>query len=373
MARQNIHSTEIKVGLFVFVLLVVAAAVIFTIGSERRLFERQTRLVTRFPDVGGLEEGAMVRVGGVTVGTVSKIHFSQDPNDASVVVEFRVASSVVPRIRQDSVCRLETMGLLGDMTLAINIGSQGPPVHDGQSMPGVPTPNIAQVEAEAADTVHKLRDAASTIDDATRQLLNPKSIADILTLLDSTALVMRQVSTGPGFVHDLFYSTAISTDMRNLLGGASAAVTDVVGATSDFRAYLHRATTEHGAEHLLANASQAAGNLSIASASLAHAADSISGLSDAVQTQAGVLHALVYDPQGKQAIARLLDAANTVHQLVEGVAQGHGTLGALLVDPTLYEETKALVVDIRRSWAVRNLVRFVIRNDEGQGDDHRAP
>ena len=62
---------EIKVGLFVFLGLVVVGIVVLLIGDERHIFARHITLDTSFSDVQGLKVGAPVRMDGIDVGTIS--------------------------------------------------------------------------------------------------------------------------------------------------------------------------------------------------------------------------------------------------------------------------------------------------------------
>jgi phospholipid/cholesterol/gamma-HCH transport system substrate-binding protein len=45
------------------------------------------------------------------------------------------------------------------------------------------------------------------------------------------------------------------------------------------------------------------------------------------------------------------------------VSQGKGTVGALLKDPTVYQDLKLLVGNVRRSRMLRALVRYTIAHD----------
>ncbi len=44
---------------------------------------------------------------------------------------------------------------------------------------------------------------------------------------------------------------------------------------------------------------------------------------------------------------------------------GKGTIGALLVDPSVYEDIKALVGNVERNQVLRALVRYSIKQEDG--------
>ena len=64
------------------------------------------------------------------------------------------------------------------------------------------------------------------------------------------------------------------------------------------------------------------------------------------------------------ALCRELLAANP--KIVADVKAGKGTLGALLVDPSVYEDLKMVLGNVERNKALRALVRYSIRRDGSQ-------
>ncbi|MFZ9889651.1 MAG: MlaD family protein, partial [Myxococcota bacterium] len=82
MSTERERSTDIKVGVFVTLGLVLLSASIFLIGQERRLFEEPAYLKALFPNVSGLNVGAPVRLAGYEVGIVSDIRLPEPDANA---------------------------------------------------------------------------------------------------------------------------------------------------------------------------------------------------------------------------------------------------------------------------------------------------
>jgi len=59
-----------------------------------------------------------------------------------------------------------------------------------------------------------------------------------------------------------------------------------------------------------------------------------------------------------------------VRQIVADMRAGKGTLGALMVDPSVYEDLKVVLGNVERNKALRALVRYSIRRDESSGGVH---
>jgi len=83
----------------------------------------------------------------------------------------------------------------------------------------------------------------------------------------------------------------------------------------------------------------------------------------------GLLHALIADPKGASLVADLADAAADLKRISGKLARGEGTLGALLDDPTLYEDLSALLRGAERSWILRTVIRSGL--DQGRASQGR--
>jgi len=58
--------------------------------------------------------------------------------------------------------------------------------------------------------------------------------------------------------------------------------------------------------------------------------------------------------------------SDDLRSIVGDMRAGKGTLGALLVDPSLYEDLKSAVGNVERNQVLRALVRYSIRADESK-------
>ena len=112
-----------KVGTFVAIALIALVVVIGLLGRSRSLLSSKALLHTSFDNISGLVVGAPVRLAGVDIGIVQKIQFDPDPKVKKVRVVLGVQSRYLDRVREDSIARLSSKGLLGDMIINITVGS----------------------------------------------------------------------------------------------------------------------------------------------------------------------------------------------------------------------------------------------------------
>ena len=114
---------EVKVGLLVLAALVVFAAGIFLVGDRQQLFARKNSYTVKLDSTSGIARGGSVQLNGVNVGQVQRVTLPEDPSITQITVEVSVDRRFSSRIREDSLVRIKTLGLLGDKYIEISSGS----------------------------------------------------------------------------------------------------------------------------------------------------------------------------------------------------------------------------------------------------------
>ncbi|MBN1881140.1 MAG: MCE family protein [Deltaproteobacteria bacterium] len=211
MAKKTFQ--EIRVGIFIFIGIVLAFVMIFSIGGQEQLFQSQYDLYANFTDVAGLREGAPVRLSGVDVGTVSRIWFLSDIDAKMLGVELRLDSRVQERIRKDSVASIKTMGVLGDKYISITMGSS----HESVLGDGDYIESTDPIEMYAfLDRGDKIVKNIESITESLDSLLvfmkeeeSGENVASILTNIDE---IVSEVREGEGTLHALIYGGKSTTE-----------------------------------------------------------------------------------------------------------------------------------------------------------------
>src|SRR3989449_9809943 len=71
--RQSVSLSELRVGILVFVSIVILILLILNASGDINPFAKKLHLKARFSDANGLREGSEVRLAGVRVGKVIQI------------------------------------------------------------------------------------------------------------------------------------------------------------------------------------------------------------------------------------------------------------------------------------------------------------
>ncbi|OGQ21583.1 MAG: hypothetical protein A3I05_03525 [Deltaproteobacteria bacterium RIFCSPLOWO2_02_FULL_44_10] len=93
---------------------------------------------------------------------------------------------------------------------------------------------------------------------------------------------------------------------------------------------------------------------------------SLRRLMEHVEKGEGLLHALVYDPQGGEMMASLSQASKSAEEILETVRTGQGTVGLLINDPAIYEDVRTLLGRTSRNKLFRAVIRATLRKNENQ-------
>ncbi len=111
---------ELAVGSLVLVGLAAALVMVLTIANRQNVFVKRYKLFAIFDSVGGLKVGAPVFLSGVEVGTVNSISFT---GKGGVRVTLQIQKSYQDRIKEDSMATIGSVGLLGDKSVEVTVGS----------------------------------------------------------------------------------------------------------------------------------------------------------------------------------------------------------------------------------------------------------
>jgi phospholipid/cholesterol/gamma-HCH transport system substrate-binding protein len=352
---------QVKVGLFIILGVALTMAAVFLIGNTRGLWQHKVSYKTAFQDVAGLKPGAPVRMGGLDIGVVTGVDHGSNAGDPRVYVSLSISSKESARIRVDSVAHVANKGLLGDKMIELTPGSTAAPEQDPKQLLVSEEPSDAfavvnRVAAAAEKAIEQLGPLAQTLGDAKLSADISGSLADVHALLDATV-------HGDGAVHRLFFDHREAEQLSELLtrlDGASSKLDGILADAQDATAHVRQGPGIVHAFLYDGELSQdAAGTLA-----------ELHGDLRAIREGNGLAHALLYGDTSSQHVMSNLNAtSDDLRAIVGDVRRGKGTLGALLVDPTLYEDLRSAVGNVERNEVLRALVRYSIKADR----DHPAP
>jgi phospholipid/cholesterol/gamma-HCH transport system substrate-binding protein len=197
---------SIRLGFFILVTLAVLTGGVFLIGSKQAIWQSTYIVKAEFQNVGGLNEGADVRVGGIREGSVRDIQLPQDPK-GMVTVVLSLGEDTKNIVRLDSQAMIKSEGLLGDKYLEISFGSrEAGKLKGGETLKSVPPVDFSDIFAKtegildsAKVTVDRLQDTAGNVSEITAKINQGKGTAGAL-LNDRT--MYKEATASVAAMHD---------------------------------------------------------------------------------------------------------------------------------------------------------------------------
>jgi phospholipid/cholesterol/gamma-HCH transport system substrate-binding protein len=362
-------SLQIRIGAFILSGLLVFFAIIYLLGAQARYFERKYDLIAEFTEVGGLIEGATVRLAGVQIGRVTAVSLPEQPG-GKVRVTLTIARRYSERIRRDSEAHIATQGLLGDKIVEISLGSTATPaLQPGETLVSTEPFEMQQMFRAGVETMQTVKDLAA-------------SLKGTAARVDRIA---KEVETGKGLVHALVYDEPESLNRLNAILARTQQILARAEQSDNAVGVLLSPESGKSARALLAamdalgrGAEKADGRDTLLTAllydpqykgladDLRSIAHNFRDVSERVAQGQGLLGQLTRD--GSDGTAGALGDATAdfrvamanLRQVTDRLRAGEGTMGGLLEDPTVYENLVQFLEGARRSFLLRTLIRSTI-------------
>jgi len=351
----------VRAGLFVAGGLALAGIVIFLIGKEGRLFDRQVSYRSGFENVEGLNIDSPVRLGGLSVGRVSAITFSPNLGDKRIQVQLQISARFKERIRADSVASIGSRGVLGDKTVEISLGSaEAAPIEPGGEIRSGASGDLTSLLRAGGEVMDNVLAMSRDLRLAVGAYSQPEIRKDVSALIRSAREIFEEIHSGEGALHALVYDKKTGQELTAFLAAAAGSARRLDKAMERVDALLNEAQSGSGAVHALfydKKGGQAINELGAAAGELAIL------LRDSRQSPNGAVHQLVYG-DARNLLSDLGSAAADIKSITGKVSSGEGTLGALINDPTVYEDLRTILGNVKRNRILRALVRFSISNGE---------
>jgi phospholipid/cholesterol/gamma-HCH transport system substrate-binding protein len=241
------YDMEMKAGMFLFLGLVISMVTILMMGGAKSIFEKTYNIYVEVGDANGLAKGAAVRSGGLKIGTVDDITFSE--NYENVRIKLRLNQDFKQRIREDSVVRFQTQGVLGDKFLEVAGGSADKPfIQDGGTIQAEQGKDLSTVFAEGSSAVQLLKEnlanlkvltsalakrnqmesimkdlseTSANLKDITKQFRSSNAMMELGQTMKNLRVVTDKVKNGEGTIGALVTDSSLYEDLKNLIGGAN--------------------------------------------------------------------------------------------------------------------------------------------------------
>jgi phospholipid/cholesterol/gamma-HCH transport system substrate-binding protein len=260
--------------------------------KEISLARKVTVWHVTFPQTGGLASSDEVRVNGLRMGNVSNVDLVGDHVVVNLALDSKIALTTESRIA------IRNIGMMGEKVIAVDLSTEGTPLSPRDTIPGIYEKGVTEVMA----------DMGGTIDAITRLA---QQLERIVTVTDKNGALDRTITNFHKTSEELRLAVSENrTLLRETLGNLNAASKTARSLTTDREAQLRR-----------------------------------------------TLDSFERSAAGMDRLTTRLDSLRASLQSVSSkIERGDGSLGKLVNDAALYDDTKAsiaefkaLIADIRKN------------------------
>ncbi len=330
---ESTHS--LRVGVLMLVGAAILAAAILSVGGGVHWLTGTEVLRAHFARVNGLQVGAPVHLSGVNIGTVESIRFPKDRRANFVVVYLAIRDDAMPRVRADSVAKIESMGLLGDKFLLLTSGSPTAP----SVQPG------ALVKSQDPVNYAALLEARGTSD----------LVANIIAISESVRELLHSINQGHGVLAELIKGPSNPNEKQLSLASLQQTMDNAARLSAQLDLTIERINRGQGVlgamlsprtdgSRIINSFAAAANSLRATSARLDQTSRQLDALVARANKANGVLPQLMEDQRyAGQVLGNLRRSSDDLRQILDKINDGQGTIGLLVNDPSLYNKTTNLV------------------------------
>lgn len=210
---------EMKVGLFIGVGIFIMFLLVFSI-SDMSIFQKGYNLQVIFDFVNGISDNAPVRVAGVTAGEVKAINVFYDNKTSTTKVKLNIRIyDENLKIQDDSIVRINTLGLLGERYIEITPGVSEIMLKNNDFALAKNPVNVGEQMESMQELVMTINGVAKNIEKGEGTL--GKLIKDD-TLYEDLAVIFGRLKRGEGTIGKLLVEDKVYNDMEDFVGDIKA-------------------------------------------------------------------------------------------------------------------------------------------------------
>jgi len=155
---------------------------------------------------------------------------------------------------------------------------------------------------------------------------------------------------------DITVESFTPPELQELIGRSDELLTNIIRISKN----LDKVSSVFGDEDNLEN-------IRLTIDSLRKGSDALQKNLVAIERGNGVLHSLIYDKEFGNELSSTMENLNATlanfRDISESLKGGEGTLGALLIDPSVHDSLKGVLGEAQRSKFIRTAVQYLVESD----------
>lgn len=377
--QNNLTFSQLRVGLFVLIALVVLGFLILNSTGEFNPFEKKLHLKARFVTADGLREGAEVQLAGVTIGKVDEVKFlpPDSPEDEKIEALISVAETldgqpINERIRTDSLAQLVALSVLGnDKMINITPGtSKGSPVSENHVLASSAAISINQLTSTGNDLLQQINKIAvpanEILNKANRgegslgRVINDESLYKNLdtAVAESRLTVVKlqttldKINRGEGSAGKLLNDPELYNSLNKTIAQLEGISNDLRGGKGTAGKFLTDEALYNDTRAAIQDLRNTMQELKPAFENINRIALNVDAITSDLNQGKGSAGKLLKDEQlyedARDTLTKFNSTAARLDALLADAQTGKGTLGKFVTDETLYNNLNQTMSNVNQ-------------------------
>lgn len=265
---QNSNASNIKVGITIFVGLIILFVFIILIGTNDFIFSKTFSLYVNLDNTAGLVDGAPVTLGGFKIGDVEKVEFIVVNNKSTIRVKLRIKSEFKEQLRKDSKVRVTSIGILGDKFIDVSIcNPSSPQVEENTFLVVEPTLSLDNIAKNVSPSLTSLNNVMHNLEVITDSL--SKGRGTVASLINNSNTIDNLISSLIK-INNLLSSLENKNGTLQKLLNDDSLYNDIAASTKELKTITAKLNNGQGSVGKLLNNDSLYNNLNEASFRLKH-------------------------------------------------------------------------------------------------------
>ncbi|MCS7279524.1 MAG: MlaD family protein [Thermodesulfobacteriaceae bacterium] len=318
-------STEIKVGIFVFLGILAIFYLTVKLAQEAFAPKDAYKLYAIFENVSGLTKGAKVEMAGVLIGKVGGIDLT---SEGKAKVELLIYKKY--KIQEDVRAAVRTFGVLGDKFVELKPGVSQNYLPEGGTIAYTESPvSVDEILAGLGPTIEGLKEILGTKEGKENLKL---LVANIREASESFKTIAQKIEKGQGTLGKLVADDKLYQDLSETAKSLKVVAQQIEKGEGTLGKLVKDEEVYKTLKRTMAN---------------------LESVSKKLEKGEGTLGKLISSDEIykdlKTLSKDLRTTASSLDKIVKKIERGEGTLGKLVNDDSLYIEAKKTLRSVNRA------------------------
>ena len=323
---------------------ITLAILIFLMSGSGGVFSSQLILKSYFQSTAGLRVGAPVTVQGVTIGNVKAIEIVPNRVLDPVLVTMKVGKEYSFEIKKDSIAKLATAGVLGELFVdIISKAAKGPAAKSGDFLQSQGATDINDMISAGQGTLQNMDVLLKRMDRILTSVENGEgSVGKVLKdpalfnrandILAQMQQIVGQINSGKGSIGKLLNDDELYRKMNTSVDQLSKMINEINDGKGNIGKLIKDDSLYRNANETISKANK---------------------MMDDINSGKGTLGKFAHDEEFAKKIDNMITSLSLLSQRME---KGEGTAGKIFNDPSIYNNADQMLVE------TRNLVKSIREN-----------